>query len=250
MVTFNFNDLSKQAKIGYNALYNVVLSHSTAFNPKTNENRFTVPLCLNADNKVSLTEKNFIFFESVLHELSLYGYYNIVLNNGRAVDDVKTDFFTVEIVVTKTKKLAIPTDIKNFDFSTFDTSKLMKRDGKAEKAKTEENKAKTEEEKKTVEETSKALEEKTAEVEETSKALEAKTEEVESLKKEVAKKEEQLNKKAIAEFNDDALLSIADCIEALVKKHCPIPSDFDFSAFETDLFKAIENKWDLKALEK
>lgn len=236
MSIFNFNDLSKQAKIGYNALYNVVLSHSTAFNPKTNENRFTVPLCLNADNKVSLTEKNFIFFESVLHELSLYGYYNIVLNNGRAVDDVKTDFFTVEIVVTKTKKLAIPTDIKNFDFSTFDTSKLMKRDGKAEKAKTEENKAKTEEEKKTVEETS--------------KALEAKTEEVESLKKEVAKKEEQLNKKAIAEFNDDALLSIADCIEALVKKHCPIPSDFDFSAFETDLFKAIENKWDLKALEK
>lgn len=28
MTIFNFNDLSKQAKIGYNALYNVVLSHS------------------------------------------------------------------------------------------------------------------------------------------------------------------------------------------------------------------------------
>ena len=117
-----------------------------------------------------------------------------------------------------------------FDFSTVDTSKLLKRDGKAEKAKTEENKAKTEEEKKTVEETSKALEEK--------------TEEVEQLKKEVAKKEEQLNKKAIAEFNDDALLSIADCIETLIKKHCKmVPANFDFSAFETDLFKAIENKW-------
>ena len=67
-------------------------------------------------------------------------------------------------------------------------------------------------------------------------------------KKELAKKEDQLNKKAIAEFNDDALISIADCIEYLVKKHCPIPSDFDFSAFETDLFKAISNKWDLKSV--
>ena len=35
MAIFNFNDLSKQAKIGYNALYNVVLSHSTTFNAKT-----------------------------------------------------------------------------------------------------------------------------------------------------------------------------------------------------------------------
>lgn len=236
MTIFNFNDLSKQAKIGYNALYNVILAHSTAFNAKTNENRFTVPLCLNADNKVSLTEKNFIFFESVLHELSLYGYYNIVSHNGRAVDDVKTDFFTVEIVVTKTKKLAIPSDLKMFDFSSFDTSKLLKRDGKAEKAKTAENKT--------------AEAEKTVEAEKTAEALAEKTAEVETLKKEVAKKEEQLNKKAIAEFNDDALLSIADCIEFLIKKHCPIPSDYDFSAFELDLFVAIQNKWDLKSVEK
>lgn len=236
MTIFNFNDLSKQAKIGYNALYNVVLSHSTTFNAKTNENHFTVPLCLNADNKVSLTEKNFIFFESVLHELSLYGYYNIVLNNGRAVDDVKTDFFTVEIVITKTKKLAIPTDIKNFDFSDFDTSKLLKRDGKAEKAKTEEN--------------AKAKAEENAKAEETSKALEEKTEEVEKLKKEVAKKEEQLNKKTIAEFNDEALFSIANCIEVLAKKHLPIPSDFDFTKFEDELFQVIVAHWDLKVLDK
>ena len=230
---FKFNDLSKSAKIGYNALYNVVFGSLS--NNKDDVIEFTVPLCLNSNNKVSLTEKNFIFFESVLSELKLNGFYNIMLNNGRAVDDVKTDFYTVYVVVSR-KKLDIPTDIKTFDFSDVDTSKLLKRDGKAEKAKTEENKAKTEEEKKTVEETNKALEEK--------------TEEVEQLKKEVAKKDEQLNKKAIAEFNDDALISIADCIEYLVKKHCPIPSDFDFSAFETDLFKAIENKWDLKAIEK
>ena len=77
--------------------------------------------------------------------------------------------------------------------------------------------------------------------------MEEKKAEVETLKKEVAKKEEQLNKKAIAEFNDDALLSIADCIETLIKKHCKmIPANFDFSAFETDLFKAIENKWTLE----
>ena len=69
MAIFNFDDLSKQSKIGYNALYNVVLSHSNAFNAKNGLNRFTVPLCLNADKKVSLTEKNFIFFESVLQEL-------------------------------------------------------------------------------------------------------------------------------------------------------------------------------------
>lgn len=237
MAIFNFSDLSKQAKIGYNALYNVVLSHSTTFNAKTKINRFTVPLCLNSDNKVSLTEKNFIFFDSVLAELNVHGYYNIVENKGRAVEETKTDFYTVEVTLYKNAlDVEIPSDLKVFDFSDFDTSKLLKRDGKAEKAKTAENK--------TVEA------EKTAEAEKTSKALEEKTEEVEQLKKEVAKKEEQLNKKAIAEFNDDALLSIADCIEFLVKKHCPIPSDFDFSAFETDLFKAIENKWDLKAIEK
>lgn len=235
MAIFNFSDLSKQSKIGYNALYNVVFAHSTSFNAKNGQNKFTVPLCLNSDNKVMLTERNFVFFESVLSELKLNGYYNIVLNNGRAVDDVKTDFSTVEIVLSK-NALDIPSDIKNFDFSDIDTSKLLKRNGKEEKAKTEENKAKTEEEKKTVEETNKALEEK--------------TEEVEKLKKEVAKKEEQLNKKAIEEFNDDALLSIANCIEVLVKKHCPIPSDFDFTKFECDLFKVIESKWDLKAIEK
>lgn len=235
MAIFNFNDLNKQAKIGYNALYNVVLSHSTAFNSKSGVNRFTVPLCLNSDNKVSLTEKNFVFFESVLAELKLKGYYNIVLNNGRAVDDVKTDFYTVEITLSK-NPLDVPSDLKVFDFSSFDTSKLLKRDGKAEKAKTAENKT--------------AEAEKTVEAEKTAEALEAKTAEVEALKKEVAKKDEQLNKKVIEEFNDEALLSIANCIEVLVKKHCPIPSDFDFTKFECDLFKVIESKWDLKAIEK
>lgn len=235
MAIFNFNELSKQSKIGYNALYNVVFAHSTSFNAKNGLNKFTVPLCLNSDNKVSLTEKNFIFFESILNELKLNGYYTIVSHNGRAVEETKTDYSTVEIVLSK-NTIDIPTDIKVFDFTEVDTSKLLKRNGKEEKAKTEENKAKTEEEKKTVEETSKALEETSKELEET--------------KKELAKKEDQLNKKAIAEFNDDALLSIADCIEFLIKKHCPIPSDFDFSAFETDLFKAIENKWDLKSIEK
>lgn len=235
MAIFNFNDLSKQAKIGYNALYNVVLSHSTTFNSKTGLNQFTVPLCLNADKKVSLTEKNFIFFESVLKELNLNGYYSIVENKGRAVEDTKTDFYTVEVTVSK-NIIDIPSDTKTFDFSNVDTSKLLKRDGKAEKAKTEENKEKEKQEKKTVEETSKALKEKTAEIE--------------TLKKEVAKKEEQLNKKAIAEFNDDALFSIADCVEVLIKKHCPIPADFDFSTFETDLFKVIDAKWDLKVLDK
>ena len=115
-------------------------------------------------------------------------------------------------------------------------SKLLKRDGKAEKAKTEENKTKKEVEKKEVEKTSKALEEKNAEVE--------------MLKKEVAKKDEQLNKKAIAEFNDDALFTIADCIEVLIKKHCPIPAEFDFSSFENDLFQVINSHWDLKVLDK
>ena len=236
MAIFNFNDLSKQAKIGYNALYNVVFSHSTSFNSKNGLNKFTVPLCLNADNKVSLTERNFIFFDSILKELNLHGYYNIVSHNGRAVDDVKTDFSTVEIVLAKNASDfpdGIPS-VKNFDFSTVDTSKLLKRNGKEEKAKTEENKAKTEEEKKTVEETNKALEEK--------------TEEVEQLKKEVAKKDEQLTKKAIAEFNDDAILSIVDCVEYLIKKHCPIPDNFNFAKFEVDLNKAIATKWDLNAL--
>ena len=232
---FNFNDLSKQAKIGYNALYNVVLSHSTTFNGKTGLNRFTVPLCLNADKKVSLTEKNFIFFESVLQELNLNGYYSIVENKGRAVEDTKTDFFTVEVTLSK-NKIDIPNEIKTFDFSSIDTSKLLKRDGKAEKAKTEENAKAKAEEKKEVEKTSKELEEKNAEVE--------------MLKKEVAKKDEQLNKKAIAEFNDDALFTIADCVEVLIKKHCPIPAEFDFSSFENDLFQVINSHWDLKVLDK
>ena len=198
-------------------------------------NKFTVPLCLNADNKVSLTEKNFIFFDSVLNELSLYGYYNIVLNNGRAVDEVKTDYSTVEITVSK-NIIDIPSEIKTFDFSDVDTSKLLKRDGKAEKAKTAENKVKEENEKKEAEKTSKELEEKTSELE--------------TLKKEIAKKDEQLNKKAIAEFNDDALFTIADCIEVLIKKHCPIPTEFDFSSFESDLFQVINSHWDLKVLDK
>ena len=218
---FKFSDLSKQAKIGYNALYNVVLSHSTTFNTKTGLNRFTVPLCLNADKKVSLTEKNFIFFDSVLQELNLNGYYSIVVNKGRAVEDTKTDFFTVEVTLSK-DKLNIPSDIKTFDFSGVENSKLLKRDGKAEKAKTSENKVKKEQEKK----------------------------EIETLKKEVAKKDEQLNKKAIAEFNDDALFTIADCVEVLIKKHCPIPAEFDFSSFENDLFQVINSHWDLKVLDK
>ena len=234
-MTFNFNDLSKQAKIGYNALYNVILSHSNAFNAKTGLNKFTVPLCLNSDNKVSLTEKNFIFFESVLDELSLYGYYSIVENKGRAVEDTKTDFFTVEVTLSK-NVINIPSDIKTFDFSDVDTSKLLKRDGKAEKQKTEENKTKKEVEKTKAEKTSKELEEKKTEVE--------------KLKKEVAQKDEQLNKKAIDEFNDDALMTIAVAIEFLVKKHCPIPSDFNFASFENDLFKVIDSHWDLKILDK
>ena len=247
-MVFNFNDLSKQARLGYNALYNVVFSHSTVFT-KNGVNRFTVPLCLNSDNKVSLTEKNFIFFDSVLQELSLYGYYSIIKNNGRAVEDSKTDFYTVEVTLSK-DKIDIPKDIKTFDFSDVDTSKLMKRDGKAEKQKTEENANAKTAEKAKAEETAKALEEKTAKAEETSRKLEEKNAEVEKLKKEVEKKTEQLNKKAIVEFNDDALFSIADCIEVLVKKHCPIPAEFDFSAFEADLFQVINSHWDLKVLDK
>ena len=235
MAIFNFSDLSKQSKIGYNALYNVVLSHSNLFNSKNGLNKFTVPLCLNSDKKVSLTEKNFIFFESVLSELKLFGYYDIVSHNGRAVDEVKTDFFTVEITISK-NAIKVPENIKTFDFSSIDTSKLMKRNGKEEKQKTEENAKAKAEEKKEAEKTSKALEEKNAEVE--------------MLKKEVAKKDEQLNKKAIAEFNDEALFTIADCIEVLVKKHCPIPAEFDFSSFESDLFQVISSHWDLKILDK
>ena len=112
----------------------------------------------------------------------------------------------------------------------------MKRNGKEEKQKTEEN--------------AKAKAEENAKAEETSKELEETKAEVETLKKEVAKKEEQLNKKAIEEFNDDALMSIADCIEVLIKKHCPIPADFNFASFESDLFKVIGAKWDLKVLDK
>ena len=234
-MTFNFNDLSKQAKLGYNALYNVVFSHSTSFNSKNGLNKFIVPLCLNADNKVSLTERNFIFFDSILKELKLHGYYTITKHCGRAVEDTKTDFFTVEVILSK-DNIDIPKDIKTFDFSKVDTSKLMKRDGKAEKQKTVEN--------------AKALEEKTAEAEETSRKLEEKTAEIKKLQKEVAKKDEQLNQKAIAEFNDDALFTIADCIEFLVKKHCPVPAEFDFSAFENDLFQVISAHWDLKILDK
>lgn len=231
---FNFNDLSKQAKIGYNALYNVVYPYAQYDGEQYS---FTVPLCLNSDNKVSLTEKNFIFFESVLSELKLYGWYSIVEHKGHAFDDVKGDFYTVSITVSS-KKIEPPENlvIKTFDFSDVDTSKLLKRNGKEEKAKTEENKTKKEQEKK--------------EVEKTSKALEAKTKEVEQLKKEVQKKDEQINKKAISEFNDDALFSIADCIEVLIKKHCPIPSDFNFASFENDLFKVINSHWDLKVLDK
>lgn len=237
MITFNFNDLSKQAKIGYNALYNVILSHSTSFNAKSGLNKFTVPLCLNSDNKVSLTEKNFIFFDSVLAELNVHGYYSIIENKGRAVEDTKTDFFTVEVTLYKNAlNVEVPNGLKQFDFSSFDTSKLLKRNGKEEKAKTEANKT--------------AEAEKTAEVEKTAEALAEKTAEVETLKKVVAKKDEQLNKKAIAEFNDEALFSIADCIETLIKKHCPIPSDFDFTKFEDDLFQVIGAHWDLKVLDK
>ena len=240
MVTLNFNDLNKQAKIGYNALYNVVFSE--VGNGKGNGyiNRFTIPLCLNSDNKVILTEKNFIFFESVITELKIFADYTITKNNGRAVEDVKTDFSTVTIYWSDTKKsfddFSKNLTFDHFDFANVDINKLLKRDGKAEKAKTAENK------------TAEAA--KATEAEATAEALESKTAEVEALKKEVAKKEEQLNKKAIAEFNDDALLSIANCVEVLIKKHCPIPSDFDFTKFECDLFKVIESKWDLKAIEK
>ena len=246
MTNFNFNFflLSKQAKIDYNALYNVILAHSNEFDPVTELNQFTVPLCFDLKNKVALTEKNFIFFDNVLSELHLFGFYFIERFSGRAVEDVKTDYSTVKVVLSHNKEaidkaltpLQSSPNFTTFDFSDVDTSKLLKRDGKEEKAKTKENKTKKEQEKKEAEKTSKELEEKTAEIE--------------TLKKEVAKKDEQLNKKAIAEFNDDALFTIADCIEVLIKKHCPIPSDFNFSSLEKDLFTVINSHWDLKVLDK
>ena len=237
MKIFNFSDLSKQAKIEYNALYNVIFDNSYTLKTDTALSRFNVPLCLNANNEVCLTDKNFIFFESILNELKLFGFYNIIDYCGRAVDDAKTNYSTVEIVIAK-DVLAFPCglpSVKNFDYSDVDTNKLLKRNGKQEKAKTKENKTKKEQEKKEQEETSKKLEEKNAEIE--------------SLKKEVAKKDEQLNKQAMAEFNDDALFTIADCIEVLIKKHCPIPPEFDFSTFENDLFQVINSHWDLKVLD-
>ena len=225
MIKLNYSDLSKQAKIGYNALYNVIFSQAHF---DGDEKKFTVPLCLDNNNKVSLTEKNFLYFDSILKELKIYGYYTIANHCGRAVEDSKTDFSTVEILLSK-NPVTVPTDIKNFSFTDVDLNKLLKRNGKAEKAKTAENKEKEQ----------KAASE-----------LKEKATEMEKLKKEIAKKDEQLNKKAIAEFNDDALLSIADCVEFLVKKHCPIPAEFDFSAFETDLFQVIAAHWDLKILDK
>lgn len=230
----NYNDLSKQSKIGYNAIYNVVFANSSLLG-KEEIKKFTVPLCLNSDNKISLTERNFIYFDSVLNELNLHGYYNIVSHSGRAVEDSKTDFSTVEIFLSK-KPVKVPDDVKNFSFTDVDLNKLLKRDGKAEKAKTAENKEKKAEEQKTAEKNSKELEEKTAEIK--------------KLKQEVAEKNEQLNKKQIDKFNDDALFSIADCVEFLIKKHCPVPAEFDFSTFEADLFKVISAHWDLKSIDK
>ena len=225
MIKLNYSDLSKQAKIGYNALYNVIFAQAHF---DGDEKKFTVPLCLDNNNKVSLTERNFLYFDSILKELKIYGYYTITNHCGRAVEDSKTDFSTVEILLSK-KPVSIPTDIKNFSFTDIDLNKLLKRNGKAEKAKTAENKENKE----------KAASE-----------LKEKAAEMEKLKKEIAKKDEQLNKKQIDKFNEEALFSIADCVEFLVKKHCPIPAEFDFSAFETDLFQVISAHWDLKILDK
>ena len=138
MIRLNYSDLSKQAKIGYNALYNVIFAQAHF---DGDEKKFTVPLCLDNNNKVSLTEKNFLYFDSILKELKLHGYYTITNHCGRAVDDSKTDFSTVEILLSK-KPVSIPTDIKNFAFTDIDLNKLLKRNGKAEKAKTAENKEK------------------------------------------------------------------------------------------------------------
>lgn len=240
-ILLNFNDLSKQSKIGYNALYNVVFQ--AIGNGKGNGyiNSYTIPLCLNSDNKVLLTEKNFVFFESVLSELKIIGDYTITNNCGRAVEDVKTDYSTVTIYWTDEKKsfddFAKKCEFKHFDFSNVDLNKLLKRDGKAEKNKTAENKT--------------AEAEKTAEVEKTAAALAEKSAEVETLKKEVAKKEEQLNKKAIADFNDTAYMSIINSVEFLIKKHCKmVPADFDFASLECDLMTLIDSQWNLKAIEK
>ena len=57
MINLNYSDLSKQAKIGYNSLYNVIFSQAHF---DGDEKKFTVPLCLDNNNKVSLTEKNFL----------------------------------------------------------------------------------------------------------------------------------------------------------------------------------------------
>lgn len=141
---------------------------------------------------------------------------------------------SLDLVDEPQKKGGFKTHLYSSDAKCVPSDNRKLRDGKAEKTKTAENTAKKELEETATAETKKELAETKTELEET--------------KKELAKKKDQLNKKAIAEFNDDALLSIADCIEYLVKKHCPIPSDFDFSAFETDLFKAISNKWDLKSV--
>ena len=146
MAILNFNDLSKQSKIGYNALYNVVFQ--AIGNGKGNGyiNSYTIPLCLNSDNKVLLTEKNFIFFESVFSELKIIGDYTITNNCGRAVEDVKTDYSTVTIYWTDNKKsfdeFSSRCEFKHFDFSNVDLNKLLKRDGKAEKQKTDESQRK------------------------------------------------------------------------------------------------------------
>jgi hypothetical protein len=94
MAIFNFNDLSKQAKIGYNALYNVMFQ--AIGNGKGNGyiNSYTIPLCLNSDNKVLLTEKNFIYFESVIAELKVIGDYTIPVDkNGNVSGGLKVANF-------------------------------------------------------------------------------------------------------------------------------------------------------------
>lgn len=211
MAIFNFNDLSKQSKIGYNALYNVIFSHSTSFNSKDGLNKFTVPLCLNSDNKVSLTEKNFIFFDSVLSELKLFGFYNIVSHNGRAVDDVKTDFSTVEIVLSKEQKSIVDAltpiknsdGLKNFDFSNVDTTKLLKRDGKAEKAKTEENKK---------------VEAKKAEVVATAEKVVSENEELKNENKALKASADKFN----AEVEKDNAEILQNCIKSYTEMICKL----------------------------
>ena len=121
---FNFNDLSTQAKIRYNALYNVIFPHYALINSTNRLIKFRVSLCLDNVNKVSLTDKSFIFFDSVLSQLNLLGYYDIVSHNGQAVD--------IEIVLVK-DVFALPQPIPNvlnFDFSNVNKKKLLKRNGK------------------------------------------------------------------------------------------------------------------------